>query len=328
MIKQRAALKSPVRSDRERYKNLFAVKSICDKNVSPEPMTFAVEEQQLIKFLNVRIPSPYNRKKHLNNYRAIRRLYGVHEPTRNGAILLRERMQQAGKSANTIRIYISTMRLWAEMKGQPLSKDDKMLVVKIPDRKRPSIPYGDLPKILAACENDRDRAIIALTVYCCLRRGEVINLRLIDIDLRTSVLIVQDHNDLDGTDNTKTGMREVPIPMPAVPILRRWLDVRAAYCAEKDYNTAIFIISSKGRHLDRDTINHIMTRIEKSMGLPYHIHPHMFRRTGLTFLGNNQEIPAYQIQQLAGHRDFKTTEKYLSTTVNEMRNSIDKIKYF
>lgn len=313
---------------RIKYKNIFAVKSVGEKNVSPDVMTFAIEEQQFIKFLNIRLASPYNRMKNLNNYRAIRKLYGVHEPTREGAILLRERMQGAGKAPDTIRIYIATMRLWAECKGQPLPKDDKMLVVKIPEKKRTPVPYNDISKIIAACDNERDAAIIALMTYCCLRRGEVVNLRLTDIDLRSRILIVQDHSDEDGTDNTKTGMREVPIPQNAVQILNRWLNVRATYCSVKKHNTSFFIISNTGRQMGRDSINVILRRLEKKIGLEYHIHPHKFRRTGLTFLGNNPEIPAYQIQQIAGHKDFKTTEKYLSTTANQLRASIDKIKYF
>lgn len=70
-------------------------------------------------------------------------------------------------------------------------------------------------------------ALFVLTVYCGLRRGEVLGLHWPDVDLDLGVAFVRETGD-DGTPKSDSGVRPVPLPAPVVAALRAWRKVQAA----------------------------------------------------------------------------------------------------
>ena len=75
----------------------------------------------------------------------------------------------------------------------------------------------DVVALLAACRNDRERAIVATYVRAALRYTELIQLRLADIDL------LRDEMSVLGKGRTR---RTVPILSDLRPYIVRWLAVR------------------------------------------------------------------------------------------------------
>ena len=66
-----------------------------------------------------------------------------------------------------------------------------------------------------------------LTVYCGLRRGEVLGLHWADVDLEQGVVFVRETGG-EGTPKSDSGVRAVPLPTPVVAALRGWRKRQAA----------------------------------------------------------------------------------------------------
>ena len=59
-------------------------------------------------------------------------------------------------------------------------------------------------------------------------------------------------------------------------------------------------------------------------GLRESLHFHCIRHTFLTQLAR-KVISIYHIKQIAGHSDIKTTEIYLHTVTDDLRNAVNKV---
>ena len=74
---------------------------------------------------------------------------------------------------------------------------------------------------------ERLSALFMLTVYCGLRRGEVLGLHWADADLEQGVIFIRETGD-DGTPKSDSGVRAVPLPAPVVAALKAWRKAQAA----------------------------------------------------------------------------------------------------
>ena len=88
--------------------------------------------------------------------------------------------------------------------------------VKIPKRDVRFLEADQIVALLGAAR-DRWRCFIAVAIYCGLRKGELVGLRVEDVDLKQRLLKVR--HSYDGT--TKSGdPRKVPIPDELLPYLK------------------------------------------------------------------------------------------------------------
>lgn len=74
---------------------------------------------------------------------------------------------------------------------------------KVQKRPRRRVDLGDFPRLLDAAESShpRDRMVVALGLYLFLRKSEIVNLRVADVDLTLNVMSVKiqktyDHDDM------------------------------------------------------------------------------------------------------------------------------------
>jgi site-specific recombinase XerD len=166
-----------------------------------------------------------------------------------------------------------------------------------------SIAGGELGALLNVCDMSpvgvRDAAIISLLYSCGLRRAELVGLDLSDFDPVAGTLFIQGKGDKDRLAHLVNGAAEA---------FGDWLAVRGGDPGP------LFVPAVKGGSLrlgDRLTAQAVykmlLTRAKKA-GVK-DLSPHDFRRT---FVGDllDAGVDISTVQQLAGHADVSTTQRY------------------
>lgn len=157
----------------------------------------------------------------------------------------------------------------------------------------------------------RDRAMMEVLYGSGLRRAEVCDLNVDDIDLTEKTVIV-----LCGKGKKQ---RMSFLSEPAVDALKLYLDVRPQ-CS----SPALFLTIRNGRITPRQLWSVFKSHREaaKELGLTKHVVPHTMRHsfaTGLYEGGADLRV----IQELLGHSSIGTTERYTHVAMERKRSVYD-----
>jgi site-specific recombinase XerD len=178
------------------------------------------------------------------------------------------------RAAATAATYYKVLKLlyqWLEDEEElPASPMAKMRPPIVPDQPVPVIPDDGLRRLLAACagkgfEARRDTAMIMLLLDTGARRAELVDLKLVHVDLDLDVLLV-----------LGKGRRERALPFghKAGAALDRYLRARARH---KDAALPWLWLGLQGR-LTRWGLVQMLRRRGEQAGLPG-LHPHQLRHT-------------------------------------------------
>ncbi len=156
---------------------------------------------------------------------------------------------------------------------------------------------------------ERDRALFEILYGCGLRISELSGLDLNDLDLTEGWMIVR------GKGRKE---RQVPIGAPAMAALRRYLEVRKAKSGE----VAVFT-NYLGTRLKDGGARWIVNFYARMVAQDPSIHPHSFRHAYAThLLTDGADLRA--IQELLGHAQLSTTQKYTQVALNDLLATYDK----
>lgn len=198
------------------------------------------------------------------------------------------------KNQNYHKQFTATIHhFYSKVLKQPLSLQD------IPYPR----PTNYLPQILSVQEahnlccsyiNIKHRAIITLLYSCALRIGEAINVLLSDVDSQRSLLRVA------GAKGFKD--RYVPLPLATIELLR---------CYYKEFKPKKWLF--EGQHKEQYSVRSIQQIFKqgcKNNFIIKHVTPHSLRHSRLTHL-KEAGVDIYELKDIAGHINIKTTEIYL-----------------
>jgi integrase/recombinase XerD len=171
-----------------------------------------------------------------------------------------------------------------------------------------ALPYGKRPKTLptvlsrdevlqffAAFPTDPDRLIVRTTYACGLRIGEVVRLRVADIDSRRGVLCVR-----QGKGRKD---RQVPLSPQLLTELRHyWRRYRP--------RNWLFPSSSPRGHCSISALGRRVTRAVRALGWSKRVSLHTLRHSYATHL-LEAGVDVVTLQHLLGHNDLETTARYL-----------------
>lgn len=152
--------------------------------------------------------------------------------------------------------------------------------------------------MLNAQGNQRD--FIRSVYYTLARRGEIINLKVGDVDFQRSTVVLR--------TKKRTGeARERTIRMP-VP----FVEIMQAHCQGKSADNYVFNNEKTStKYFDMNTV---LPRLCKKAGIkPFTFHA--IRHYGASYLAQHG-YSAKDIQQLLGHSELRTTEIYLHDLKN------------
>lgn len=157
----------------------------------------------------------------------------------------------------------------------------------------------------------RDRCILELLYSSGLRVGELIGLRLTDLDMQERVLKVR------GKGNKE---RMVPFGEAAARALQDYLDARTA---RADRGEAALFVNKFGNSLSVRSVERLIEKLRKKAGLVEKVTPHTLRHSFATHLLDGG-ADLRSIQELLGHSNLSTTQKYTHVTLDKLMDVYDK----
>lgn len=146
----------------------------------------------------------------------------------------------------------------------------------------------------------RNALIIHLMLDAGLRKSEVINLNVNDIDVNKNVIYI---------NNSKYNKsRVIPLSSVIKNLYNAYL-IDREYCDIGLMNNTPLLIKADYKRITSDTIKSLFRRLKKQSGIE-RLHPHLLRHTFATsylMQGGNLE----QLRIILGHSDYNVTRHYL-----------------
>jgi integrase/recombinase XerD len=157
----------------------------------------------------------------------------------------------------------------------------------------------EMEQLINACTNLKHKTIICLMYSCALRVGEVINLKLKDLDYSRGIINIKDAK--GGKD------RQVML----APELQDLLDSYIINYKPIDY---LFSGQFEPFYSER-SISNFLKKYAELAGLEKRVYPHLLRHTSAThFVEQGTDINL--LQKLLGHSNVKTTHLYTHISNN------------
>jgi len=155
----------------------------------------------------------------------------------------------------------------------------------------------------------RDRTIMETLYTSGIRRSEVINIKLTDVDYNDGFLMV------DQGKGKKD--RIVPIGRIACRYIENYIkSVRQEFIRDP-YNNYLFL-SQKGNRLSKNMVWEIVKKYSKAGKIKKNVYPHTFRHSCATsMLKNRADIRS--IQELLGHASLESTQVYTRITITDLK---------
>ncbi|MBT6688596.1 MAG: tyrosine recombinase [Flavobacteriaceae bacterium] len=167
---------------------------------------------------------------------------------------------------------------------------------------------------LTAKTGVRNIAIVELLYSCGLRVSELINLKISDLFFKESLIKVT------GKGNKE---RFVPISTQAQLYINNYIkDIRCFKKIKKNFEDTLFL-NERGSSLSRVMIFIILKELSISSNIKKKIGPHTFRHSFATHLIENG-ADLITIQNMLGHENITTTERYLHVSKKHLIDSMMK----
>ncbi len=221
-------------------------------------------------------------------------------------------LEQKGNAHSFVSQAVSSIKF---LFGKVLMEDDLTLDIVRPkkEKKLPEVlSQNEVRHILDNVKNLKHKAILFLIYSSGLRVGEVVRLRLKDIDSdRMLIHVVQGK----GRKDRYTILSEV-----ALKVLREYV---------REYKPAEWLFQGEqaGRHITERTVQRAFENAKENAGIQKKVSVHSLRHSFATHLLEGG-IDLRYIQELLGHQSSKTTEIYTHVTKKSIRSiasPLDKI---
>jgi integrase/recombinase XerD len=203
--------------------------------------------------------------------------------------------QDRGLSVSTINQTISAFKiLFQDVLGKPWEK----IKIKRP-RKNKHLPdilsKEEIGKIIRLTTNQKHKVIIAILYSSGLRREELLNLKIRDIDSNRMLIRVR-----NGKGNKS---RDTLLAQNTLELLRNYY---------RKYHPVEYLFESfrPGIPYSGTSVEKVVQRAVQRAGVTKHIYPHSLRHAFATHLleqGTNLKV----IQKLLGHTSMRSTMIYL-----------------
>jgi len=190
--------------------------------------------------------------------------------------------------------------------------------VKEPETLPRDIPTDpEVRKILAACDTMRstgfrDRAIVELLYATGIRRQELADLKLGDVDLAQGYLRVEIGKGGKG--------RIVPLGRMAGDWIRKYLLAIRPELVRGRPDPGWLFVSKSGRKMDGSAILETVRKAAAVAGLEKKVTPHALRRACATEMIRRNANP-WHVKELLGHEDFRSLDVYAKLTILDLKEA-------
>lgn len=199
---------------------------------------------------------------------------------------------EQGYSSQTVNLYLNAIKFFYRYVVPRAFPRDIHFAKK--SQKIPVVfDHAEIVILLRNIKNLKHQLMIALAYGAGLRVGEVVNLKLRDIDFNTKTIRI--------TRGKGGKQRNTLLPEKLIVHLKR-------YCLGKGYGDLVFE-SERGGKMTTRTVQLIFARALKRSGVAKAASFHSLRHSFATHLLQNGVSIRY-VQELLGHSSIKTTQLY------------------
>jgi len=208
-----------------------------------------------------------------------------------------------------------------------LAREDYLIsdpTIKIEYAKEPEplprhiLEESEMKKILNAPDTQtplgyRDRVILEILYSTGIRKGELENLKLEDVDIKDGFLRI------DQGKNKKD--RVVPLGRIATKMLHNYiLSIRSEIPKgkHKGDDTGFVFLNQRGNRLHHDTVWRIVIKYARQAGIKKKVTPHSLRHTCATHMVRHGAHIRH-LQEMLGHKSIETTQIYTRVTINDLK---------
>ncbi len=234
------------------------------------------------------------------NYFSERELFDINE---NDIRMYLQELVREGASDSFLNQMINSIKFYYEVvEGMP----NRFYAIERPKKSTP------LPKVLSKeeiiamidhTENIKHKCIIELLYSSGLRRAELLDLRITDIDSKRMII------------NVKQGKgKKDRLTLLSVKMLD---DLRTYF---KEYRPKEYLFEGiNGKRYGATSVLNIVKNAAKKAGIKKKVTPHMLRHSFATHLLEAGTDLRY-IQELLGHNSTRTTEIYTKVALNNIKS--------
>ena len=154
----------------------------------------------------------------------------------------------------------------------------------------------------------RDRLILEIMYATGIRVGELVKIRLKDINRSERTILIHGKGSKE---------RIVNYGEYASDILNMYLN--DAYRKLNKFNSDYLILNNQGRNITERGIRYILTNLIKKTSLHKNISPHMLRHSFATHL-LNEGCDILSVKELLGHESISSTQIYTHITNDRLKD--------
>lgn len=190
--------------------------------------------------------------------------------------------------------------------------------IKLPKKQPAFLTVDDITRLLDLPDDStylglRDLAMLELFYSSGLRVSELVGLNLEDLQLQARLVKVRGKGKKE---------RIVPVGVPAVEVLQRYLAVRGLESSGPVDPVAVFL-NYRGGRLTTRSLDRFVKKYALLSGLIRRIGAHALRHTFAThLLAEGADLRA--IQEMLGHASLSTTQRYTHVAIEKLMEVYDK----
>ena len=158
----------------------------------------------------------------------------------------------------------------------------------------------------------RDRTILEVLYSTGIRKQELMNLTLGDVNLEEELLRI----------NCGKGAKDRVVPLTAVAcsFLESYINAIRPKLLGSRLTTNRLFLSQRGAPIARNTLGELVTKYARIARIKKHVTCHLWRHTCATHLLQNKANLRH-VQEILGHRSLATTERYLHLTITDLKEA-------
>ncbi|MGB2959858.1 MAG: site-specific integrase, partial [Bacteroidota bacterium] len=209
----------------------------------------------------------------------------------------------------SLRAGFGVAEKWGLVEKSPFSGVKQ---VKVAAQTPAYLGRADLKVLLDIIKEEWLKGLVVFAIATGMRQGEMLNLRWQDVDLERRVIHIQS----SSTFMTKHGMKR-SIPMSDL--------VLSLLTATRRDEACKYVFSRRGQKIGASYMAHLFKRYVRLAKLDDRLHWHSLRHTHASWLVQGG-VSLYQVQQLLGHSDSRTTQIYSHLSPSELHGAVNKIQ--
>lgn len=183
--------------------------------------------------------------------------------------------------------------------------EEEFQVVRPPkERKLPHIiSREDVGQLLQSLQNEKHKTMLLLIYACGLRRSELLNLRVKDVQVARQMLFIRDAK----------GAKDRYVSIPS-----KVLDRLTIYMTNWKPSSWLFEGQTGGRYSER-SLTAVLEQAKERSGVAPLLTLHGLRHAYATHMVEGG-VPLHVVQEALGHASIKTTSIYLHTSSKDKTN--------